>query len=362
MNCTNFLLKKNILFSLAVVLCINSLAQTAGENLVPNSSFEIHKNKTGIIKNAIPWEGQGTVDYYLKPEKTDTSRFKGAHTGKCYAGLRFQPNYKEYMYVQLTEPLEKGKTYFFKMYVRLKGISTVTVKQLGVYFSDDDFKIGMSFDDEGVLDSTYSKGLSGALGWIPIQGQYIAEGREKFIVIGNFKTKMKDDFVRLNKWDIFEMREAYYYIDDISVRKKISVDETAGTTKKNEPLAVHTLPDNFTTGQIVEIKNIQFENGTAKLMKRSSVKGLDELVRVLNEHPFMEIQINSHIYNQRTESENKKLSKARAKVLYDYLLEQGIINPAFYKGFGSASTIVQNDTNKVGTKNDEMLELMIIKE
>lgn len=357
---TKAFLQKVLLLFVMLLLCDFLFAQNEGKNLVPNPSFEKHKNKSTIIKNAIPWQGQGTVDYYMKTDKLDTSRFKGAHTGTCYAGLRFQPNYKEYMYVKLTEPLEKGKTYYFKMYVRLMGVSTVTVKQLGVYFSDVDFKIGMSFDEEGILDSTYSKGISGSLGWIPIQGAYLAHGHEKFIIIGNFKTKMKDDFVRLKKWDIFERREAYYYIDDISVRKKITAADSTAMHKLAENKVVSPLPDTFTTGQVIEIKNIQFENGSAILLK-PSFKILDELVLVLNEHPFMEIQINGHTDNQGKEGQNKKLSKARAKAVYDYLLKQSVINPMTFRGFGSSQPIAPNDTDENKAKN-RRVEFMIIKQ
>jgi len=358
---TKVFFQKVLLLFASLLLYVMSFAQTE-KNLVPNPSFEKHRNKSTIIKNAIPWQGQGTVDYYIKTDKLDTSLFKGAHTGTCYAGLRFQPNYKEYMYVKLLAPLERGKTYNFKMYVRLMGVSTVTVKQLGVYFSDDNFKIGMTFESEGILDSTDIKGISGTLGWIPIQGEYKAHGREKFIIIGNFKTKMKEDFVRVKKWDIFERREAYYYIDDISVyKKKTAADSSAeanlaNSIKKNE--TVYTLPDTFVTGQVIEIKNIHFENGSDKLLK-SSFKILDELVNVLNEHPFMEIQINGHSDNLGKEIANRKLSRNRAKAVYDYLLAQSVINPMQYKGFGSSQPIVPNDTDENKAKN-RRVEFLII--
>ena len=117
-----------------------------GKNLVPNPGFETHKNKSKDISNAVPWVGVGTVDYYMKIEKRDTSRFKGAHSGECYAGLRFQKKYKEFMYVRLLEPLEKDKVYHFKMYIRLLNNANVTmrVKQLGVYFSEEIFNSKMT--------------------------------------------------------------------------------------------------------------------------------------------------------------------------------------------------------------------------
>ncbi len=350
---------KTILFSFAFSFCICSFAQK-NKNLVPNPSFEIHKGKaTGDIKLAIPWTGEGTVDFYPKTEKKDTSKYKGPHSGKCYAGLRFQSSYKEYMFTALTEPLQKERTYRFKMYVRLLGASTVIIKQLGVYLSDEAFKVGMSFKEEGIIDSTYKKGISG-VGWIAIQGEYIAHGGEKYIIIGNFTTNMKKDFVAINKWGIFEFKEAYYYIDDVSLIKVPIPSDTDPTLKKIVKKDTYSIPDSFATGQIVEIKDLQFEKGTAKFLK-TSYKILDEAVRVVNNHPFMEIQINGHVSNEGDESKNKKLSKERAKAVHDYLLSHGIISPMTYKGFGSALPIAPNDTDQNKAKNDR-IEIMVIKE
>ncbi len=357
---TKAFFQKALMLIIALQIGVSSFAQKKEKNLVPNPSFEKHKNKANTIKNAIPWQGDGTVDYYMKPEKLDTSRYKGAHTGTCFAGLRFQPKYKEYMSVQLTEALVKGAIYNFKMYVRLVGCSTVTLKQLGVYFSDKPFESKMSFDEEGILDSTYANGIAATQGWIPIQGEYTAAGRERFIILGNFKTKMKEDFVRIKKWDVFEMREAYYYIDDISVCKKLTAADSTFSEKKIDNKAEYIFPDSFKAGQVIEIKNIEFETGSAKLLK-PSFKVLDELISVLNDHPFMEIQINGHSDNNGKESENRKLAKARAKAVYDYLLSQSVINPMTYKGFGFIQPMVVNDSEENNAKN-RRVEFVIIKE
>ena len=40
---------------------------------------------------------------------------------------------------------------------------------------------------------------------------------------------MKDDFVKKNKWSLFAFQEAYYYIDDISLREKIPEIDSAAS-------------------------------------------------------------------------------------------------------------------------------------
>lgn len=343
------------------VLFIHFLSSSqTKKNLIPNPSFEERKGKGNDIKTALPWKGVGTVDYYIKPDKRDTSRYKGARTGTAYAGLRFQSDYKEYMHVKLLEPLEKGQVYHFKMYIRLLEFNnvTVTVKQLGAYFSDYEFKVGMVFEEDGLVDTTYNKGIAGNFGWILIQGDYKAHGGEKYVIIGNFRTKMKDDFVKKNKWSLFEFKEAYYYLDDISLRKKKTPFDSVAFRKEKEPLPMY--PGTYTIGQGVEIQKIKFEKGTANLLN-SSYKYLDIVVNVLNEHPFMEIEIVGHTDNSGSESSNKKLSKERAKVIYEYFKSEQVINPMTYKGMGASKPIAPNDTEENKVKNNRV-EFIVIKE
>jgi outer membrane protein OmpA-like peptidoglycan-associated protein len=351
---------KAFLLLLALLSAFSSFSQKKGKNLVPNPSFETRKtNKGGDVKNAIPWVGVGTVDYYVKPEKRDTSRYKGARTGTGYAGLRFQSDYKEYMWVKLNEPLERNEVYHFKMYVRLLETNsvTVTVKQLGAYFSEEPFRVGMMFIEDGLVDSTYSKGIAGTLNWILIQGDYTARGGEKYIIIGNFRTKMKDDFVKKKKWDFFEFKEAYYYIDDISVRKILTPKDSSKTGTKE---VAQQYPDNFSAGQHIVIENLYWEPGSDKLMNKS-YKALEILVNALNQHPFMEVEIQGFSDNIGNESQARKLSRDRAKAVYDYLKSQEIINPMTYKGMGQVNFVAPNDTEENKAKN-RRLELVIIKE
>jgi len=352
-------------FSAIIVLCNITTAFSQAttppknKNLVPNPSFEERKNKSNSITNAIPWKNVGTVDYYMKPEKRDTSRFKGAHSGSCYAGLRFQTEYKEYMYVQLTEPLERGQTYRFQMYVRLLGASTVTLKQLGVYFSDVIYDDKMTFDKEHQIDTSYAKGISGTFDWIPIKGDYVAKGGEKYIIIGNFNL-MKKDMVKVNKFNLFEFKEAYYYIDDVSLKKRKTKLDSAAAYKFAQENALPVFPEVVNAGESFVITNLQFENGSA-ILKPQSYKVLDKVVETLNNHPFATVQIVGHTDNTGSEPSNKKLSKERAKTVYDYLKAKDVINPLSYKGMGSSQPLVPNDTDENKAKN-RRVEFIIIKD
>lgn len=335
----------------ALLFCADTLAQLKGKNLVPNPGFEVYKGKNPkpVITSAKPWVNVGTVDFYNKTDEKDTSAFKGPHSGKSYAGIRFQSKYKEYTYVKLTEPLKKGRVYFFSMYVRLLDISTVTVKQLGVYFSDSPFKMGMVFSKDGLIDSTYKGGLSGGFGWFPITGKYKAHGGEKFLIIGNFTTKTKEDFVKRNKWDIFELKEAYYYLDDVSLIDTTSF-HVEPVTKIQEKEETHVHIDTVIVHKVVEIKTVYFENASNKLQKQSLLV-IDQIVALLQSNPTMEVEIKGHADNQGTEIVNKQLSQERAEAVYEYLKKRGVTTPMTYEGYGSSQPVAPNDTSENRAKN-----------
>jgi outer membrane protein OmpA-like peptidoglycan-associated protein len=195
--------------------------------------------------------------------------------------------------------------------------------------------------------------------WIPIKGEYIAKGGEKYIIVGNFN-QMRDEMVKVNKWKLFEFKEAYYYIDDLSLKKKTTkVDSLTAYNYKIEN-AIPVFPENLNTGDVVEIKKLQFEAGTA-IIKTASFKILDEVVKTLNNHPFAEIEIVGHTDNTGNESNNRKLSKDRAKAVFDYLKKEGVINPMTYKGLGPTQPIAPNDTEENKAKN-RRVEFVVIKE
>ncbi len=358
---TQFNFIKTILFFVILLFSVSCIAQAkTGKNLIPNPSFEERKSKGSDIKAAIPWKGVGTVDYYTKPDKRDISKFKGARTGTSYAGLRFQADYKEYMHIKLLETMEKGEVYHFKMYIRVLEAEnvTVTVKQLGAFFSAEEFRIGMEFNEEGLVDTTYNKGIAGTLNWILIQGDYTASGNEKYMIIGNFRTKMKDDFVKKNKWSLFAFQEAYYYIDDLSLSKKNPEDDSPQFD--NEGAEVNWLPHAFHAGKTFEIKNLFFEKGTSILTSTSN-KALDELAKALMDNPSVAIQLNGHMDKFGDEIAEKQISKERAKAVYDYLKAKGVTNQMIFKGMGSTQPIAPNDSEEYKAKN-RRVEVSILKE
>lgn len=331
------------------------------KNLVPNSSFEVSKNRSPYLSAAPPWKGLGTVDYYRKPFEGDSSDFKGARTGKCYAGMRFQSDYKEFIWVKLTEPLKKGQAYEFEMYMRVAPWSTVTLRSFGVHFSKMGFKLSDDLTEENGRDTVDRTGLATLDGnWMKFSCTYVAQGGEKIMTIGNFGPKIKKELVKPHFF-YFGFKEAYYFVDDISLYKE--GDRAKDTVKVTPPPVVENPADTgvvLQVGEVVQLDNILFETGKAELLPGSHIE-LARLAGLLKDNPTMEIRISGHTDNKGNPEKNMKLSEDRAKAVHDHLISKGVKNRIEYKGYGSTKPIAPNDTEE-GRKQNRRVEFEVLKQ
>jgi len=342
------------------------VAQDAYEkNYIPNGSFENYRKKSGNIKNAIPWQQIASVDYYQSPLSNDTSKYKGARTGECYAGLRYQKKYKEFLQVKLAEPLKRGVKYEFEMYVRLGFWSNAMVKSIGAQFSKAGYKPGEIVSKGSIVDSICKKsGLFNNYDWIRIKGVYTADGGEKFVTIGNFSENIRKDMVKENIMKV-GFKEAYYFVDDVSLKRlKQKEDEiktvVVGSSLDAEKDSVLEVKSDIKVGDKVVLKNINFENGHYYIIPESFPE-LNKLAAYLLRHPSMEVRINGHSDNSGSPRKNQKLSELRARTVFEYLISKGVQNKMYFKGFGDAQPIATNDTD-VGKAQNRRVEFEIIKQ
>ncbi|MBS1634520.1 MAG: OmpA family protein [Bacteroidetes bacterium] len=353
-----------LLFFLPVLVS----GQTTGtddvrKNLVPNGSFENYRKKSASIRQAIPWQQIASVDYYQEPISNDTTRDKGAHSGNCYAGLRFQKKYKEFLQVKLADALHRGTVYEFEMYVRLAFWSNASLKSFGVLFSKAGYKSQGDAIKTCIIDSVCKKGsFINGYQWFKIRGRYQADGGEKYITIGNFMPRVGKDMTRINVFKL-GFKEAYYFVDDISLMKarepeqKVKV-EIVGSFVADEDSVLEVKTD-IKVGEKVQLKNIFFENGRYYLLPESYAE-LNKLAQYLIHHPQMEIRINGHSDNSGSKAKNQKLSELRAREVFEYLIKKGAQNKMYFKGFGSNFPVASNDTED-GKARNRRVEFEIIK-
>ena len=340
-------------------------AQTPEEkNLVPNPGFE--------ILTAIPekWFYSGkmftdVVQYWESPTGASPDAYgpdiyvpkhwreKGfglskAHKGGHMAGITVygchggKPHCREYLQVELYEPLVPGQRYSLKYWIRHLPRS-LQIDQLNAAFSDE--RVTRTTDEMLSLAPVTRNpdilfNLSGD--WIPCSYEFIAASDAGFLIIGNFNS---DEETRVRIKCTGEcLPFAYYYIDDVEL---VKIPPILPIPVKADDLSRAELRE----GRTIRLNYVFFASGKAEFQP-PSFRELNALARILQEHPGMEIELRGHTDNLGSKEFNEVLSFLRAKNVYDYLIAQGI--PAqrlTYRGYASTEPIADNASDPGRQKN-----------
>jgi OmpA-OmpF porin, OOP family len=349
----NPVLSKILLF-LGLAACFQLVKSQiiVDKNFIPNGSFENFRKKSDNIRSAIPWKGIASVDYYQAPISNDTGKYKGARTGDCYAGLRFQKKYKEFLQVKLAEPLRRAQKYEFECYIRLAFWSNAVLKSFGAHFSKAGYTGPAQVSRQNTIDTVFKKDDKYHYAWIKIEGIYQADGGEKYITIGNFAANVKKDMARMNALKM-GFKEAYYFVDDVSLKWIKPKDEIATEwvgSFLNDTTKELQVKKDLKVGEKIALPNITFEKGHSYITSES-LGELNRLAQYLFRHPSVEIQINGHSDNTGGKLKNQKISEQRARAVFEYLIQKGVQNKMFFRGYGGQFPVATNETEEGKAKN-----------
>lgn len=129
-------------------------------------------------------------------------------------------NFRDYSIGTLSNILVNGKQYCGKLYINLDNVSPYKTNRFGMYF-DNGSVIGMQPNCTSILgvtshiDNNPSFIMNDTLGWMKIEGTYIANGTENRITIGNFYSDSQTIGIATGFPTSFV--PAFYNIDDISL-------------------------------------------------------------------------------------------------------------------------------------------------
>jgi outer membrane protein OmpA-like peptidoglycan-associated protein len=143
----------------------------------------------------------------------------------------------------------------------------------------------------------------------------------------------------------------------VEVFFKINIPVEIKIEKPKEPVIEREI-NNSKVGDMLRLKNINFFNLSDRLLAESEPAML-ELLSVLIKNKSLVIKIQGHICCQ-TEEGKYDVSAARAKKVYDILVQNGIEKERLsYKGFGSSRPIYplpeKNETERIANRRVEIL-------
>lgn len=259
-----------------------------------------------------------------------------------------KPHCREYIQIRLMEPLVIGQQYRASFFTTALQDSKL-VNNLGMHFSTESYN--ETIDDvlelePQILERNIIQSKGGD--WHQVEQVFTAKDTSEYIIIGNF---FPDSLTRIDD-NPLSYKYAYYYIDDVSVKKEKPIID--------EPIK----PDDlccleYEVGKSFQLKNIFFETAKSELLPQS-YKELNKLVEVLAQHPSMVIEIQGHTDNQGSYKYNIKLSRDRSHAVVHYLTSKGVDKDRlYYKGFGDTRPISSNET-KEGRQLNRRVEFLII--
>jgi outer membrane protein OmpA-like peptidoglycan-associated protein len=106
--------------------------------------------------------------------------------------------------------------------------------------------------------------------------------------------------------------------------------------------------------------NINFKFGTAEISGADPIPVLEEVVRIMKEHPEIRVEIQGHTDNIGSDQANMTLSERRSMAVKEYLVKRGIdAGRLDTRGFGESRPIDSNDTD-LGRARNRRIEFVVI--
>ncbi len=195
-------------------------------------------------------------------------------------------------------------------YARAKVKDAVSGKPLVAKVDFTDLKTGLSYV------SAYTKSDGSFLVCLPAGKDYALNvSREKYLFYSE----------NFNLTEIATFEKPFL----LNIELQPIGDESAAAAAGSKPIA---------------LRNVFFETGSAALRPESFAE-LDRLAALLTEMQTLKIQINGHTDNVGDDVSNQKLSEARAKSVYEYLVAKNIAAERLkFKGYGESQPVESNDT------------------
>jgi OOP family OmpA-OmpF porin len=339
-------------------------------NIVPNPGFEhiLQPPKSWFTNGADfdravkYWTSASDASPDLYHPKIDIPpRWRGLGFGKIsprrgnsMAGITIygceggKPHCREYIQVQLKEPLVPGQRYYVELYVRRLDKS-LEAGNIGMYFSKDHVFV----PGDPLLDVSpqvnFDKVIHGHNFWTKLSDDFVALDDAAYLVIGNF---FPDSATKTKRKSRDHYGYAYYYIDDITVKKIPPILPIP--VRDDDIRYIH-----FEKGDTIKLRNIYFESDQFDLHPIASQE-LDKLYYLMQKYPKMIIEISGHTDAQGDSIYNQKLSTKRAQAVVEYLVDKGI--PSFrlhFKGHGSTFPVADNQSPS-GRRLNRRVELVVL--
>jgi len=214
---------------LALAFLVSGLqARLQTVNLVANGDFELALPSASTHPNnaAVSWSGIDTTfpAYYYINWPTPPTGYQLARSGKAYIGTSFYScNTCDRWYPRnrLKNNLESSISYCARYFVVNTNNNRVAIDAYGLYSVDSSLDTITTYGKHLVYLNPQVQHPSGniitdTLNWTAISGTFVAQGGEKYLVLGNFLSNAATNTLLINTPTYVTMFNDIY-IDDVSL-------------------------------------------------------------------------------------------------------------------------------------------------
>lgn len=272
-------MKKWVLISFVFFVSGFSFSQ----NLVPNPGFEIYStcpDNGGQISYLSNWTNPtwqsssspdffhtcGTLGYGLP---NTIFGYNNAYEGNSCSGIVTFAQFsdaREYLQVELLDTLVSGYKYCLEFYALLNDSLQYGANEIGAFFSSNIVDTNTFFNlpyTPQVVNSNSNPLLTKGQ-WVAVSGDFIADGGEKFMIIGNFNDNVSTNEVYLGGASGYNF--SLYFIDSISLTLCDSLNSINENTKE---LQIYPNPtsDYFTIKSNEDNINVTIYNSLGTIVK-----------------------------------------------------------------------------------------------
>ena len=330
------------------------------QNLVPNGSFEEFTECPKNYSDFVYLNGWKNLVKYSTPDlfSTCASLYSTAHPksrwcqvdvkkDSSFAGIvvhTHKSKYREYLGVNLKQPLKKDSAYLFQISLAIPKLSRFKIDTLGILFTE---KILYSPYEGRAIVATASisiplDSLKIDGSWFDFEIEYTATGKENYINIGNFLSVKDTKAKKMDNRNAIEYRSKYNFsylcIDQVSV-KQIS------NHKKKDEKSIDIKNENIEQkSDSITLSDIRFKTNSWEL-EQKDIPELNSLIEYLKNNMAKKIVVEGHTDNRGTYSNNQKLSLKRAESIAQYISEKGIeMKRISVVGHASDNPVSSNET------------------
>jgi hypothetical protein len=218
-------MKKILILFILMAAAKFSFAQV---NLVPNPSFEdtVCCYPSAPDFPAISWKALESSDYFrdnygsAAPVLNNPLGSQMPFHGEGYVGFLVyeSPLNREMLLTKLLQPLEAGRKYCISYYVSKPERLDYSSNGISVYLFADS-AAEYSYNPGAFVGKTPTVACDSVIydtvNWVKVEGSFIAQGGEQFLVLGNMWTNAQTTWVNTVSTPYLPL--AYYWVDMISI-------------------------------------------------------------------------------------------------------------------------------------------------